>query len=130
MKIQFKKILNLTKSLKNKTFLSYITLTSCLTIAILALLPHKAMATVLSSVFQKPLEYAFEGASSKELLLCILLSFIIFALPGEIKEQIRKHNERKLKKEETSQVNQSPKSEKTTKEQNSKETDKNENIEQ
>ena len=82
-------------------------------------------------MFSDSLKYAFEGASSKELLLCIVLSFIIFALPGEIKEQIRKHNERKLKKEEAAQANQSPEPEETEEAQSStdiKENDENENY--
>ena len=80
---------------------------------------------------QNYLDYA--NLSTKELLLCIVLSFIIFALPGEIKEQIRKHNERKLKKEEAAQANQSTEPEETTDDVNSneiretKENDENEN---
>ena len=139
MKTQLKKILNLTKSLKTKTSLSYITLTSCLTIALFSTLTSKAAATVLPTLFEVPMNNIKERASSKELAICIVLSFIIFALPGELKEQIRKHNERKLKKEETAQVSQSHEPEETTEEVNSneiretreaKETDKNENTEQ
>ena len=133
MKTKFKKILNLTKSLKTKTSMSYITLTSCLTIALFSLMTSKAAATVLPTLFEVPMNNIKERVSAKEIAICIILSFIIFALPGEIKERIRKHNERKLKKEEALQSNQSPELQETEEAQSSaeaQENDNNENSEQ
>ena len=132
MKTQFKKILTLPKSLKTKTSLSYITLTSCLTAALFSLMTSKAAATVLPTLFEVPMNNIKERVSAKEIAICIILSFIIFALPGEIKERIRKHNERKLKKEEALQSNQSPELQETEETQSSveaQEIDKSKNYE-
>ena len=125
MKTQFKKILNLIKSLKTKTSLSYIALISCLILTFFSLMTSKAAAFFLQPFSSYP--NPFEGASTKEILITIVCVVLILAAPEEIKKLIRKHNERKLKKEESFQSNQSPEPEKTTKEQNSKETDENEN---
>ena len=131
MKTKFKKILNLTKSLKTKTSLSCITLTFCL-ISTFFYFPIKNAfgATWLQpSIFQKPLEYAFEGASTKEIFQCILFLFLLAVL-ADIKRLIQK---RKLKKEEASQANQSPESQETEETQSSaeaQENDDNENSEQ
>ena len=124
MKTKSKKILNLIKSLKTKTSLSVITLTSCLTIALFFLMTSKAAATYFAT--QNYLEYAFEGASAKEIWLFNLFLFLLAVL-ADIKRLIKK---RKLQKEEASQANQSPEPEETEEAQSSaetKENDKNEN---
>ena len=129
MKTQLKKIQNLPKSLKTKTFLCNTTLTSCLTIALFSLMTSKAFAAGAPPIiFSDSLKYAFEGASTKELLQFLLFSFLLAVL-ADIKRLIKK---RKLQKEEAFQVNQSTEPEEMDEAQSSaeaKETDKNENIE-
>ena len=130
MKTQFKKILNLTNSLKTKASLSGITITSCLSIALFSLMTSKAAATVLPTLFEVPMNNIKERATTKEILIFTIFTFIICLLPSprEIKDKIHNYKERKLKNKEAFQSNQSPEPEKTTKEQNSKETDENENF--
>ena len=128
MKTKSKKILNLIKSLKTKTSLSVITLTSCLTIALFFLMTSKAAATYFAT--QNYLEYAFEGATTKEIAIFTICVVLLLAAPEEIKKLIRKHNKRKIQKEEAYQANQSPEPEETEEAPSSaetKENDKNEN---
>ena len=94
MKTKSKKILNLIKSLKTQTSLSVITLTSCLTIALFFLMTSKAAATYFAT--QNYLEYAFEGATTKEIAIFTICVVLLLAAPEEIKKLIRKHNKRKI----------------------------------
>ena len=129
MKTKFKKILNLTKSLKTKTSMSYITLTSCLTIALFSTLTSKAAATVLPTLFEVPMNNIKERVSAKEIWLFNLFLFLLAVL-ADIKRLIKK---RKLQKEETYQSNQPTEPKETTEEVNSneiRETDDNESSEQ
>ena len=133
MKTQFKKILNLTNSLKTKASLSGITITSCLSIALFSLMTSKAAATVLPTLFEVPMNNIKERATTKEIAIFTICVVLLLAAPEEIKKLIRKHNKRKIPKEEAYQSKQSPEPEETEETPSStkaKETDENESSEQ
>ena len=133
MKTQFKKILNLIKSLKTKNSLSYIALNFCLTIAFFSLITSKAAATVLPTLFEVPMNNIKERATTKEIAIFTICVVLLLAAPEEIKKLIRKHNKRKIPKEEAYQSKQSPEPEETEETPSStkaKETDENESSEQ
>ena len=133
MKTQLKKIQNLPKSLKTKTFLCNTTLTSCLTIALFSLMTSKAAATVLPTLFEVPMNNIKERATTKEIAIFTICVVLLLAAPEEIKKLIRKHNKRKIPKEEAYQSKQSPEPEETEETPSStkaKETDENESSEQ
>ena len=87
----------------------------------------KAAATYFAT--QNYLEYAFEGATTKEIAIFTIWEVLLLAAPEEIKKLIRKHNKRKLKKEEASQANQSPESQETEETQSSAEAQENDDNE-